>query len=496
MEWNHALNGRLLTLSLIFLAGCGQADAMAQDRANEEVRRQLGDVPAVVDTATAASLSATFRGAASRALPSVVSVQVTAQPRVAAQRGIPLPGFGQVQPRDPQPTTGMGSGFVFTSDGHIITNNHVVADAIEVTITFPDGRVYSNARVVGRDPNTDVAVVKIEPEDGEEFTPLPIADSDRVQVGDWVLALGNPLSLNFSVTAGIVSAKGRSLGIIRNQRQYGLESFIQTDAAINRGNSGGPLVDLYGRVVGVNTAIYSETGMYAGNGFAIPSSLAAKAARDIIEYGYVRRPMIGVVVAPVLEAQAELYGLDRIAGAIVTEVTPGGPAADAGIRPEDVIIAVDGEPVNDQVELTTRLARRQPGERVALTAIRDGETVRIPVRLGEFDLEAPAPTRAVARETVEERLGFAYQSLDRRWMRELEITDPIEGVVVHAVDPGSPAAGVLVPGDVILEFNRQPVSSVRDIERLAEEVERGDIVVLKLRSISSGNVAVRSYRVR
>jgi serine protease Do len=461
-------------------AGCAGSDAVAQDRdrteqRRTEVREQLGEVAAVVDTLSAMSLSNTFRAAAARALPGVVTIQVTARPQAGP--------------------TGAGSGFVFTEQGHIITNNHVVENAVGVQVRFVDGRVYDNATIVGRDPNTDIAVIKVEPLSGERFEPLAIGDSDRLQVGDWVLALGNPLQLGFTVTAGIVSAKARNLGII--QSNIGLEAFIQTDAAINRGNSGGPLVDLLGRVVGVNTAIVSPTGMYAGNGFAIPSALAEKAARDIIEYGVVRRPMIGVVVEPVQEAQAELYGLDRIAGAVVAEVTSGAPAAQAGIRPEDVIIAVDGTPVNSSTDLTTRLARYQPGDRVSLTVVRDRRTREIPVRLGEFDRPQRDAAPVAVRETSEQRLGFTVTDLTPRLARQIGVEESAEGVVVTGVSPHGPAAGVVLrPGDLITEMNRQPVRNARELERIAQGVDRGDIVVLRVRNRDTGNMAVRSFRVR
>ena len=481
--------------SLVLLMGCGRGDALAQERSGQaQVREELGDVPAVVDTATAASLSQTFRAAAAAALPSVVTVQVTAQPQ-QAQRQPPfqLPFPFQQPDQAPAPQMGTGSGFVLTPQGHIVTNNHVVENATDLQIRFPDGRIYADVEVVGRDPNTDIAVVKINA-DGE-FDPLEIGNSERVQVGDWVLALGNPLSLGFTVTAGIVSAKGRDLGIIPGQTA--LESFIQTDAAINRGNSGGPLVDLYGRVVGVNTAIYSPTGTYAGNGFAVPSSIAIKAARDIIEYGYVRRPRIGVFIQDVGEAQAELYGLEEIAGAVVTEVQPDGPAAEAGLRPEDVIVSVDGQPLRDAVALTTRLAQYQPGDEVTLGVVRDGRRMQVDLELDEFEVERPETQQTASAETAEERLGLGLVDVTPRVLRELGIRENIGGAVVVEVNPYGPAARALLqPGDVILEFNREPVRSVADLQRLAAGVETGDIVVLRIRSRQTGNEAVRSFRVR
>jgi serine protease Do len=487
----------------LFLAtlGCAGNDAVAQEREvrerdSQEVRQQLGEIPAVIDTVGAMNLSNTFRAAAARALPSVVTIQVTVAARAPQRAPFPFP-FERQDPGQMPPQTGTGSGFVFTEQGHIITNNHVVENATSVQVRFADGRVYDDAEIVGRDPNTDLAVVRIQPRGNERFHPMAIGDSDRLQVGDWVLALGNPLDLGFTVTAGIVSAKGRSLGIIQSQNDIGLESFIQTDAVINRGNSGGPLVDLLGRAVGVNTAIVSPTGAYAGNGFAIPIALAEKAAQDIIQHGYVRRPMIGVQVQAVNEAHAELYGLDRIAGAVVIEMTEGAPAQQAGIRIEDVITAVDGEPVNSSIDLTARLARYQPGDRVALTVVRDRRAREVPVRLGEFPVEQPSPAPVAARETAQQRLGLQVAELTPQVVRELGIGENIQGVVVAGVVPHGPAAQALVRrGDIILEINRRPVRNVRDLERAAEGVNRGDIVVLRIRSQDTGNIAVRSFRVR
>src|SRR5680860_251603 len=253
----------------VLLAGCGRGDALAQEGQRTTTREDLGDVPAVVDTSTTASLSRTFRAAAAKALPSVVTVQVTGQPQAQPQNPFGFP-FGDRQPRgEAPPQMATGSGFVITGDGHIMTNNHVVENATNIQIRFADGRIYDNVEVVGRDPNSDVAVLRIVSGRDGPFVPLEIGNSDRLQVGDWVLALGNPLNLGFTVTA------------------------------INRGNSGGPLVDLYGRLVGVNTAIFSPTGAFSGNGFAVPSAIAVKVARDIMEYGYVRRPQLGVRISPV-----------------------------------------------------------------------------------------------------------------------------------------------------------------------------------------------------
>ncbi|MFO7893967.1 MAG: Do family serine endopeptidase [Longimicrobiales bacterium] len=499
MGFNRRAMRRVAFAALVFMVGCGRGDATAQDQQEQDraAAQQLTEAPAVVDTSTAAALSQAFRAAAAKALPGVVTVQVTAQPQ--QRRGpFPFPFGGQDQGAEPPPQVGTGSGFVFSADGYIVTNNHVVENATEVQIMFADGRIYDDVEVVGRDPNTDMAVIKIEPRNGDDLTPLEIGDSDALQVGDWVLALGNPLSLGFTVTAGIVSAKGRNLNIIPGE--FALESFIQTDAAINRGNSGGPLVDLYGRVVGVNTAIASPTGAYAGNGFAVPSALAAKAANDIIEYGYVRRPRIGVRVQNVTEAQADLYDLDEIRGAYVVEVQPEGPAADAGIQPEDIIVSLNGEPVETSTALTARLARMQPGDEVTLGVIRDGRRIDIDLELGQFEVERPETEVAETDRSAEEMLGIAVTNVSELSPRALESLDlrdsDLDGVVVTEVSRYGPAAGVLGQGDIILEFNRQPVENVRDLRRLAREVERGDVVLLRIRRAATGNIGVVSFRIR
>ncbi|MFW5950698.1 MAG: Do family serine endopeptidase [Gemmatimonadota bacterium] len=487
--------GTLALVSALFLVGCGNGDALAQERQAERrmQQEQLGDVPTVVDTSAAAALSATFRAAAAQAMPSVVTVQVTTRPQGSQrQTPFPFPFFEQPPQGEAPPQVGTGSGFVFTAEGHILTNNHVVENATDITIRFPDGRIYDDVEVVGRDPNSDIAVVLIN--DGDEFRPLEIGNSDRLQVGDWVLALGYPLGLGFTVTAGIVSAKGRSLGII--QRETAIEAFIQTDAAINRGNSGGPLVDLFGRVIGVNTAIFSPTGAYAGNGFAVPSAIAVSVAGDLIEYGHVRRPQLGVRISPVNEAQAELYGLDRIAGAFVSEVVPGGPADEAGLRPEDVIVSLDGQPIEDSSDLITRLARRDPGAEVTLGVVRDGQRRNVEVELGEFEAE-PAETEVARGGTsAQELLGLEITDVTPRILGDLGIDRDVDGVVVTGVSSLGPAAGQLQRGDIILELNRQRVTSVRDLQRVVRGIERGDVVVVRVISAATGNEAVRTFRVR
>ncbi|MGH7477678.1 MAG: Do family serine endopeptidase [Longimicrobiales bacterium] len=484
-----------LMAGFVVVAGCGgEEGAQAQEREalQQDVRERLGVVPAAIDTATAGALSKTFRNAASRALAAVVFIEVEQQPQTAQRRGqlpLPFPFFDDVPDRQGQmpPAIGQGSGFIFDRRGYIMTNNHVVEDARRVSVTMLDGRVFQ-AQVVGTDPNSDVAVIKVEPAEGQELPIVRFGSSDRLNVGDWVLALGNPFGLDFTVTAGIVSALGRNLGIIRSRGgeemggRTAIESFIQTDAAINRGNSGGPLVNLLGDVVGINTAIFSETGVSAGYGFAIPISLASKIASDLIEFGYVRRPQLGVLVQEITEVDAEVYGLSEVRGAEVVQVQPGSPAAEARLQIRDVILAVDGDRIQDDTELITRLAQMQPGEEVTLTVVRDRQRRDVRVELGEFERPQPQRREAVAQRTSRDLLGFSVAPLTQQVAQQLELDAQRRrrgGVVITEVLPYTPArqAGV-PPGAIVLEINGREVNGVGDVERVAAALEPGQAVSL------------------
>jgi serine protease Do len=483
-------------------AACGDDYASAQTRTSsqQEIREQLGS-RAVIDTTTAYRLSAAFRGAAKKALPAVVRVSVTTEARQTAsgQRN-PLerilPGFPNF---DDQPQRrggrGSGSGFVFDPRGYIMTNNHVVENADRVLVTMVDGREYS-ATVVGRDPNTDVAVIKIEPQRGERLQAVEFGSSDDLYVGDWVIALGNPLNLQFTVTAGIVSAKGRNLGILNNDDSgTGLESFIQTDAVINPGNSGGPMVDLTGKVVGINSAIESATGVWAGNGFAIPIDLARKVANDIMEFGHVRRPRLGVEVGSITAADAEVYKLPSVAGAEITSVQPGQPADKAGLQMGDVVVALNGEDVSSQTEFMEELARQRAGERVRLGIIRYGQRLEKQVELGEFESATPRAAPPAARPRSQELLGFSVEPITAEIARQIE-TNIRSGVVINAVDPLGSAVGSVARGDVIRSINGRAVNTVADVERAAQALRPGQTVSLVVRRPGRDYDTILNYRVR
>ncbi len=494
------LGKKVLAIAFVVLAACGgERDVAHAQRGNEPppaIREQIRDTATPAQQGQAQALSAAFRSAASHTLPAVVFIQVEKKVSAAEQQQIPeqfrrffgLPPGGEdgEAPR----VGGAGSGFIFDRAGHVITNRHVVADAEEVLVRFVDGREYS-AKVVGSDEMTDVAVVKIEPRNGEQLPTAELGNSDNLQVGDWVLALGSPLELQFTVTAGIVSAKGRQL----TGNPSNLEAFIQTDAAINPGNSGGPLVDLDGRVVGMNTAIYGSD-RFVGYGFAIPVNIARKTVADILQYGHVRRPQMGVQIQSVSEADAEVYKLPSIAGAEVVVVQKGSPAEKAGLRLGDVVVAVDGEAIKDGTDLTTKLAQHQPGEKVTLSIYRGGRKQDVDVTLGEFEIAEQRSSKPETRRAVEEALGFRVEPLTAETARELDL-QRTSGVVISDVSRLSgAAAGGVRPGMLLLEINGEPVKDVDDVERVAETVKPGQVVSLRAIAPQSDDELVINYRAR
>jgi serine protease Do len=376
-----------------------------------------------------------------------------------------------------------GSGFIVTADGYILTNHHVIEGADRITVSLPDKRTFS-AQVVGSDPLTDVAVIRI-PATG--LPAIPLGDSDSTSVGEWVLAIGNPgfddsSTLDFTVTGGIVSAKGRGLAVLGADSATAdlvIEDFIQTDAVINPGNSGGPLVNLRGAVIGINTAIATTTGSYQGYGFAIPSNLARRVMRDLVQHGVMRRPLLGVEIADVTAEDAEVYRLPRIAGARIDDFRRNSPAEASGLQRHDVILAVDGVPVERVGQLQRLIAQHDPGQTVALTVMRYGEQREYRVRLSE----APAVAGASAPRgptPSASGLGIEVVDLDAAVARQLGY-DRAGGAVVARVVPGSPAArkGVLETHR-ILSIDQKPVAGAREARRLLREARSGSVVSLLL----------------
>lgn len=487
----------LATLIILLLAACGPAETAEpqRDAAQLDARREA---PPPIDPGAAADLSSAFRAAAQRALPAVVYVQSERETSVAQGRsqnpfefffGPQGPQGPQAPPGDLPPQVGSGSGFIIDREGHVITNSHVVAEASRVLVRLVDGREYQ-AEVVGSDPQSDVAVLRIEPENGEELPTVDLGSSEPLQVGDWVLALGSPFELEATVTAGIVSAKRRQI----TGRQTALESFIQTDAAINPGNSGGPLVDLTGRVVAINTAIFGGP-TFVGYGFAIPIDLAKKVVSDILEFGEVRRPQLGVSIRSVTAVDAEAFGLPQVRGAFVATVAEDSPAESAGLQIGDVIVAVDEHPVVDGADLTTTLAQHQPGDEVEITFFRGGERRTVEVELGRFDNgETQTAERDRGRASAE-TLGFRVEPLTPQIAERLGY-DRTEGLVVSNVTrfTGAFNAG-LRPGHLLLRINDEPVRTAADVERIAEGLQPGQVVSLRV-VIPEVGETILNYRLR
>ena len=361
------------------------------------------------------------------------------------------------------PRRGVGSGVIVSHDGYILTNNHVVDGADQVKVSLQDGRVLT-AKVVGTDPQTDVAVLKIE---GNDLPYVEMADSDKIEVGDIVLAIGNPYGIGQTVTSGIVSATGRAtLGL-----EY--EDFIQTDASINEGNSGGALVDADGRLIGINTAIFSPTGGNVGIGFAIPADLARYVMDSLIKDGRVSRGFIGVGIQPVTPALAKEFKLKEPSGALVAEVKPNGPADKAGFKSGDVVIEFNGKPVTDSRQFKLQVAQIKPGKTVSAKVLRDGATKTLEVTTKELP-SGDRLAKAGSHESKDQGTlnGVTVSDLDARVRREMDVPATLKGVLVTEVEPDSAAFDAsLRPGDVILEINRQPVKSADEAVRMTENAK-------------------------
>lgn len=357
---------------------------------------------------------------------------------------------------------GIGSGVIATKDGYILTNNHVVDGADEVKVALQDGREFT-AKVVGRDPKTDVAVIKI---DATDLPAVPMADSEKVEVGDVVLAIGNPFGIGQTVTTGIVSATGRggTLGL-----DY--EDFIQTDAAINPGNSGGALVDAEGRLIGINTAILSRSGGNQGIGFAIPANIARDVMTSLVKDGRVTRGYLGVLIQDVNPALEKEFKLKNTQGALVGDVTPKSPAEKAGIKSGDLILDFNGKKVTDSRHLKLEVARTQPGESVPVKILRDGEAKTLDVTVKELPgTEQLAKNDNAHPDDTGTLNGVAVGDLDNNARQQFNLPSTIKGAVVTEVDPNSASAEAgLQPGDVIQEINKKPVKNAEDAVQMTEK---------------------------
>lgn len=458
------------------------------------------DVPKAADRPirTLRDFNNAFVDLAEATSPAVVTVFTSQTVRQRATRSLfdeffgfdPFSGPGQrQQPQQPQERefrrSGQGSGFIVSADGYILTNNHVVQNADSVYVRTHENREFT-ATIVGTDPGTDIAVLKVE---GRNMPMLNLGNSDELRIGEWVMAVGSPLSesLAHTVTQGIVSAKGRA-----NIQLIDLEDFIQTDAAINPGNSGGPLLNLDGEVVGINTAIASRSGGFQGIGFAIPSNIAQRVMQSIIETGKVVRAYLGVTGSNLDQTMAQGFGLESAMGALVYEVREGSPAEKAGLKDGDIILEMNGQPVQSFDQMRANIATKVPGTKVNLKVNRNGEMLDLQVTLDELPEDALA---SADQSSQESRLGFTVKDFSREDAGRYNLNPGLNGVLVTSVDPESEAyLRGLREGDLIIAVNRRAVRTVQDFNQLAGSIAAGDVALLQ--AVRQNSRMFISFRVR
>lgn len=425
--------------------------------------------------------------AADVAVHAVVHIKATQAARTRTVRQMPEifeyffgPGIGGGQQRQIQqePQVGFGSGVIISKDGYIVTNNHVIENSDELDVALNDNRTFKG-RLVGADPNTDLALIKIE---GADFPTLPIGNSDDLKVGEWVLAVGNPFNLTSTVTAGIVSAKARSLGVYGREGMSGIESFIQTDAAINRGNSGGALVNARGELVGINAVLSSPTGSFAGYGFAIPTSIMTKVVADLKQYGTVQRAVLGIRGGDNSADLSKEKDLGVVDGVYVSEVTEGGAAADAGVKPDDVIVSVDGRTVKTMASLQETLSRYRPGDKVKVKIVRNKKEQTL-----EMVLKNTQGTTKVVKNAGLELLGAAFKELPDDLKKQLNLN---YGLQVTGVSSGKMQDAGIRKGFIILRVNNQAMRTEADLETVMKKALQSPDQVLFISGVfSSGKRA-------
>ncbi len=439
-----------------------------------------------------AEFNNSFVEVAKKVTPSIVQINVVSTAKAPKIEG-PFKFFFKHPDIPDRKNQGEGSGVIISKDGYILTNNHVVKNAEHVTVMLSNKEKY-DAKVIGTDPMTDLGVIKI---DAKNLPAAYLGDSDKLQIGQWVMAIGNPLGyLNSTVTAGIISARGRNLNLIQNDKGYGIENFIQTDAAINPGSSGGALVDLSGAVVGINSAIATNgySGSYIGYGFAIPINLAKFVAKDLIANGKVNRGYIGVMIASVDAAKAKALGLKLPKGVFVNSLVKGGSAESAGIEPGDVVLSVDDKVVNEPNELQSLIARQRAGDTIRLKLFRDGEIIYKDVVLKSRDnkdaVEVSSNSKGSKERSLDsDRLSFDNIGLSVRNLHDAEYDkyNVDYGVMITSVKQYTPASEQRLSKDlVITEVNKKKIKSVSDLADILD-AKKGDAVLIKV-VYPNGNV--------
>lgn len=491
MSRKSIIAGGFVVLLTIIFAAVLIANFSGVKLVRSDSQIEFNTTPPITVNPQVKSLNDAFVEISKAVTPTVVYIEVKSRPKKNDNNNKQPEGndsfkffFGpDFQNPDPGPEMGSGSGVIVSKDGYIVTNNHVVRGAGDhgIKVVLTDKREFE-AKVIGTDENTDLAVIKIEAND---LPVMSMGNSDELQVGQWVLAIGNPLGLNYTVTAGIVSALGRNIGI--NGGGYAIENFIQTDAAINPGNSGGALVDINGQMVGINSAIKTNTGFYQGYGFAIPVNIVKTVTQELIKTGKVVRGYIGIQIQTVDETMAKGLGLDKAKGVLVQSVQKGGGGDEAGLVAGDVILSVDGREVNASNELQVIINSKRPGEVARLTIFRDGKTMEKDVTLKPRQDDQKQTTmnepkdetsnKGISSKTIKS-LGLSVQDAPSSLKEKLNISG---GVVVTSVDKFSDSflRGVQ-EGVVIVEANKRKVNNTDDLESAISDKKEGDSVLLKV----------------
>ncbi|MCC5916921.1 MAG: Do family serine endopeptidase [Cryomorphaceae bacterium] len=419
-------------------------------------------------TANLPEASFDFVGAAEFALPTVVHVKTAIQRQRRPMNPLEELFFGPRGHQQPQIQMGTGSGVIVSSDGYIVTNNHVIAEASEIEVVLHDGREMK-AQVVGTDPTTDIALIKI---DQDKLQPAVFANSDDIRVGEWVLAVGNPFNLTNTVTHGIVSAKGRSINIINEETA--IEAFIQTDAAVNPGNSGGALVNTKGELVGINTAISSRSGSFIGYSFAVPTNIVQKVMEDLLEFGVVQRAFMGVHISDLTPAKARELKIENRRGAYVSSVSEGGAAEKAGIKEGDLILEVDGREVTNSSRLREIIGRKRPGDEALVTVVREGKNHNFKMVLRNQD----GTTDLVEKDLITSSLGLGatFEPLSKDERKQLNLAN---GLKIESISSGKLMRAGIPKGFIITRVDRRPVSTVEELTSILGKFEPGQAVLIE-----------------